>query len=107
MTAPFDVSNDGNLRWLILVTKQPAKLEVLKCTLWFDWHTVKPTQRFQNTTRRFPKFPRTHRGDILLFVVVAKKHCAQILATMRALLYACNAGEILKKIHQKDDILNK
>ena len=51
-------------------------------------HTVKPTHRFQNTTRRLPKFPRTHRGDILPFVVVAKKHCAQILATMRALLYA-------------------
>ena len=50
-------------------------------------HTVKPTHRFQNTTRRLPKFPRTHRGDILPFVVVAKKHCEQILATMRALLY--------------------
>ena len=50
-------------------------------------HTVKPTHLFQNTTCRLPKFPRTHRGDILPFVVVAKKHCAQILATMRALLY--------------------
>ena len=50
-------------------------------------HTVKPAHLFQNTTRRLPKFPRTHRGDILPFVVVAKKHCAQILATMRALLY--------------------
>ena len=39
---------------------------------------------------RLPKFPRTHRGDILPFVVVAKKHCAQILSTMRALLYAHN-----------------
>ena len=55
-------------------------------------HTVKPTHLFQNTTRRLPKFPRTHRGDILPFVVVAKKHCAQILATMRALLYDFDAN---------------
>ena len=34
-------------------------------------HTVKPTHR--NTTRRLPNFPHTHRGDILPFVVVAKK----------------------------------
>ena len=51
-------------------------------------HTVKPTHLFQNTTHRLPKFPRTHRGDILPLVVVAKKHFAQILATVRALLYA-------------------
>ena len=31
-----------------------------------------------------------HRGDILPFVVVAKKHCAEILATVRALLYRGN-----------------
>ena len=50
-------------------------------------HTVKLTHLFQNTARRLPKFPRTHRDDVLPFVVVAEKHCVQILATVRALLY--------------------
>ena len=55
-------------------------------------HTVKLTHLFQNNACRLPKFPRTHRDDVLPFVVVAGKHCVQILETVRALLYVLDAG---------------
>ena len=35
------------------------------------------------------------------FVVVAKKHCAQILATMRALLYGFRVGQKYVRVRQK------
>ena len=54
-------------------------------------HTVLFTCRFHNTACRLPKFPRTHSSAALLCVVVAKKQCEQILATIHIRLYGCQA----------------
>ena len=53
-------------------------------------HTILFTCKFQNTACRccrLPNFHSTHSSNALLFVVVAKKHCKQILATMQKKLY--------------------
>ena len=54
----------------------------------FCLFTVLFTCKFQKTACRLPKFPRTHSSAALLCVVVAKKQCEQILATVHARLYA-------------------
>ena len=55
-------------------------------------HTVLFTCRFQKIACRLPKFPRTHSNAALLCVVVMKKQCEQILATIHIRLYATQAN---------------
>ena len=45
-------------------------------------HIFTDSQRFQNTAKRFAKFPRTWAAPLFAVIVVAKERCTQILATV-------------------------
>ena len=45
-------------------------------------HKCTDSRRFQNTARRFAKFPRTRAAPPFVVIVVEKEFCTQILATV-------------------------
>ena len=73
------IKNQQSILALLSTHKTASKCVIIAAG---QTHTVLFTCRLQNTACRLPKFPRTHSSPALLCVVVAKKQCEQILATI-------------------------
>ena len=50
-------------------------------------HICTDSRRFQNTARRFTKFPRTRAAPPFVVIVVEKECCAKILSTVNRYIY--------------------
>ena len=58
-------------------------------------HIFTDSRQFQNTARRFAKFPRTRAAPPLVVIVVEKEYCMQILATVNRCIYGSHPKYIL------------